>query len=459
MRAVLIAVVASCAMIFTSCEVDDEFDLDSTSAWQPESSIVNGEKTGFTEWTGVVAIRAGGIWGGLCTGTLIHPRVVLSAGHCVKNQESNTDFTKNPGRVSIVKGPNAMAGVVIARAEKIVTHPTWTGDLYSGTGDLSMLYLDKEITDLPIYPIRDFPLPKQNDKGIIVGYGASATGGIGAGIHRKGDTSLLDIQLTNIETGSPSNTCQGDSGGPLFTEQGGEWTLTGVTSFGQTQNCSATSGAYSVNLLAFCDWLNDAFEKFTGQSLGLEKCGRCDAVTVEEWGQPCGTGYSCCPEGTKCRFIDGFSDGEHGICAPSCCAVTQDDPEFCSSPPGIPEGKGKCDGLDDVNGGSFCTLRCLKDADCPEGTVCSSGDVSGRYVCTAKKDGPGEVCEEEPEDDVDTGGEGEGEGDDGQGEGEGEGEGEGGVNAEPTASSDGCGCRTSGAARPGGILSFLRLFL
>ena len=103
MRAVLIAVVASCAMFFVSCEVDDDLEFDSSETRQSESGIVIGEKTGFTQWTGVIAVRAGGMWVGLCTGTLIHPRVVLSAGHCVKTQENNTDFTKTPARVSIIR--------------------------------------------------------------------------------------------------------------------------------------------------------------------------------------------------------------------------------------------------------------------------------------------------------------------------------------------------------------------
>ena len=44
------------------------------------SGVIGGTATSAGDYPGVVAVRlGGGMWGALCTGTLIHPRVVLTA--------------------------------------------------------------------------------------------------------------------------------------------------------------------------------------------------------------------------------------------------------------------------------------------------------------------------------------------------------------------------------------------
>ncbi|MCP4638892.1 MAG: trypsin-like serine protease, partial [bacterium] len=191
--------------------------------------------------------------GGMCSGTLIHPRVVLSAGHCVKLYDASTgtvrDFTDNPNRVSIRTGTSMFDADRVARATEIVTHPTWDGELGTDAADLSLIHLDTALTNTPQYALRDFPVPESGTAGKLVGYGTDGSGSPGSSVHRVGDTMLLNVFSDVIETGGDSNTCEGDSGGPLFTEQDGEWVVTGVTSFG-TGDCYEEGGSYSVNVLA-----------------------------------------------------------------------------------------------------------------------------------------------------------------------------------------------------------------
>ena len=71
--------------------------------------LIGGQPTnGAEEARGVVAL----VSGGLCSGTLIDPQVVLTAGHCVKlnDAQGNYDYTTNPGNVRIVAGASAGDG-------------------------------------------------------------------------------------------------------------------------------------------------------------------------------------------------------------------------------------------------------------------------------------------------------------------------------------------------------------
>ncbi len=364
----------------TGCEIEES----QTPQLTNQEGIIGGTPTNYQDWKGVIAVRGGGYFGGLCSGTLIHPKVVLTAGHCVKLGGS-TDFTKNPAGLTIMNGARAFLGRQIAQATKVLAHPTWSGELEVNSGDLALILLNKEITNLPTYPLRDFPMPEEGSAGKLVGYGANSGNGMGSGTHRQGDTTLLRVLSDLIETGVSANTCSGDSGGPLFTEQDGEWHLTGVTSFGNAQACYRDHGSYSVNLLAYCDWLNKSMIELVGEDLGLAKCSVCSAKAAATWGQPCGEGYLPCPEDTKCRAPEEYSDGNVGFCAPSCCSLMEADSQYCTD---VSDGYENCAVMSE-KGDRYCAISCEDTSECPEGTTCKNKPFKSEKICIATEEGPG----------------------------------------------------------------------
>jgi hypothetical protein len=250
----LIAVTAASASI-----------LASGAAGGPHSSgIVGGEPTDYESWKGVVALVANGTFA--CTGTLIDEQVVLSAAHCVYAPVIGINHMDKPEALRIVGGADLGAGAVpLSRVLEIETHPSWDG---LRGADLSLLRLEGKVDSVASYVVREAPAPDAGTPGVIAGYGlGDSQEPSSAGVHRAGDTTCLTVLEKLIEVGDPAGTCEGDSGGPLFTEQGGRWVVTGVTSAGPAQGCDPMKGNWDVNVVTYRDWIEDVVAKWTGHGL------------------------------------------------------------------------------------------------------------------------------------------------------------------------------------------------
>ncbi|MCP4602656.1 MAG: S1 family peptidase [Proteobacteria bacterium] len=369
----------SCESNFTGDELLDVEGDDHIK----NKGIIGGEETEWEEeWRGVVSL--GGIPGmSMCTGTLIDPLVVLTAGHCVKMDLF--DASTMPELISISGG--AKGGRGLARGQRIIPHPTWTGDINQGGVDLALIKLNHEVTTVPHYKLRDFPMPKIGDEIFLVGYGDDGEGN--AGIQRKGDSTILDVQPGLIQIGGKgkATTCPGDSGGPVFIQQEGEWRVIGVNSFGAGAVCDPVAGMWSVNTLNSCSWLNSTMEKLVGHGLGLESCGLCDLLPACVWGHGCGPGLPDCPRDTTCIKPEEYSDGEYGYCAAPCCEFGKDDLDHCTD---ISSGEEKCDATN-KDGEPFCMIYCEDDSDCPDLTVCKNRPFESEKICIATADVSGDI--------------------------------------------------------------------
>lgn len=285
-----LAIVASLCLFGLGCDAPDATALDATP-----TQIVGGTETNYESWQSVVALVTliNGKPSGICTGSLIHPQIVLTAGHCVKLTGDgfftpSYDHTANPENL-VVKfgptvGPMGGKGEVLSTVAEAIHHPTWTGDInevvQNGGADVALIRLATPVVDMGTYCLREGDQPINDEKGIIVGYGLLGSNQVySAGTHRWGDTSLRQVTEATIEIGNPTATCQGDSGGPLFTLVEDRWEITGVTSYGGP-TCLANRGAFSANTVSFFDWINEQVEQWTGDS--LNNCTLCGATELCE---------------------------------------------------------------------------------------------------------------------------------------------------------------------------------
>lgn len=158
--------------------------------------------------------------GGSCSGTLVHPQVVIYAAHC------GASYSK------IYFGENYQ------QPARTVT-PQFC-KIYPGGGpgegdDWAVCKLSQAVTDVPIVPILmgcEADILKPGQTVTLVGYGNADNGPYG--IKRHVTTTVKSLANNEIEIGGGGkDTCQGDSGGPAFVKLAdGTWRVFGITSYG-----------------------------------------------------------------------------------------------------------------------------------------------------------------------------------------------------------------------------------
>lgn len=200
----------------------------------------------------------------VCSGTLIHPRVFLTAGHCTSGWEGTGVET-----FWVNFDPYALRPDTLLEVEEVIPHPDYHWGPTSNPHDVGVLILKEPVegitpATLPAEGLLDqlraegkLSQGKSKGKFTVVGYGGILhwpPPDITYEDRREYAVSeyrgLLKswLHLSQNEATGDGGTCYGDSGGPAFwTEPDGSEILVGVTSWGDA-SCVASSFNYRVDI-------------------------------------------------------------------------------------------------------------------------------------------------------------------------------------------------------------------
>jgi trypsin len=214
------------------------------AAAAPSSAVVGGGNASPGEYPSVAEITFGPF---LCTGTLITPDWVLSAGHCssITGAAVATPASWPPQLINVRIGGVTQSDGENRTVSRVVMHPDY---LLTSGYDISLLQLSSTSTMAPtqVAGASERSIWTAGTLETIVGWGATEEGGdlpdnlqearvpITTDAYCAGAYSDFDPQ-TMVCAGFPEggvDTCQGDSGGPLLVPAGAEMRLVGDTSYG-----------------------------------------------------------------------------------------------------------------------------------------------------------------------------------------------------------------------------------
>jgi secreted trypsin-like serine protease len=187
--------------------------------------IVGGIAT--SEYRDCVAIGSKDDW--CCTGTLVAPNVVVTAGHCHGGCSDRVfvgDDVEQPKAGKVIEVSNA------------VRHPDYDDETLAH--DLSVLVLAED-ADVTPRPLAEEGALEEAGTVRLAGYGNTDVDSMGGyGLRRMVDVPLASNDPkfgadpdTEFVAGAPfldRDSCNGDSGGPAYVQAGDRWYLVGATS-------------------------------------------------------------------------------------------------------------------------------------------------------------------------------------------------------------------------------------
>jgi hypothetical protein len=244
------------------------------------SPLIGGTPTGTSQYTNVGAfgVVLNGEFLEVCSGTVVAPNVVLTAGHCTVFFEELETRETNPLDIVFTLDPTPTAASTTYDAVEFFTHPEYVDELRGNskcgllgqcTTDVGLVELE---TSTPAAPAALAPddyvdtLDLKSQLFTIVGYGVEGFANANTPLGPNGGTRkfgtfeaipgqdvtgerFLKLSGRHFDT----ETCFGDSGGPVFANG----YLVAVVSFGQSWVCASMGYYTRIDTESASSWIEE----------------------------------------------------------------------------------------------------------------------------------------------------------------------------------------------------------
>lgn len=217
---------------------------------------------------GLLVFDVGGAPSHRCSGTLLSPTVMLTAGHCTFGTSGGRVWFEPDVESGIPGNGYPFGGGSSIAFTEIHTHPQYVDGAFF-LFDVGVVILETPVTGVPYGTLPSVGLldqlstrrGQQDQSFTVVGYGLqSVVPTLQADrVRYQGTVKLISVNGTaGIPAGTSASftnnpgqgngqggTCFGDSGGPIF--HGTSNVVAAVTSYGLNANCAGTGGGYRMD--------------------------------------------------------------------------------------------------------------------------------------------------------------------------------------------------------------------
>jgi len=265
----------------------------STCGLQSDNRILDGQVTGLDEFPWMALLQYRRTSGGLtfsCGGTLISPRYVLTAAHCVTgkiltkvgtlvtvrlgewNTDTDEDCVQQYG-YEMCSDPPVDVGV-----EEAIPHPDYKDGSTNRYDDIALVRLKREVPITQFVTPICLPLETDNSRVdtrlTVAGWGKTEYSNSSpvklklkvpvkspSSCANRFRTAGVNIGETQLCAGAERNrdSCNGDSGGPLMSTTGNktaQFYIEGIVSFGAKCGSEGWPGIYT-RVSKYLDWIQE----------------------------------------------------------------------------------------------------------------------------------------------------------------------------------------------------------